>query len=223
MVHGKAGFTMSGAQKSEIGDRMVKRFPLYLRVLREMAARGETFASGAVVAKALTLDPIVVRKDLSQTGVRGTPRLGFPLGEIIGAIEHFLGWNAPAEAVLAGAGRLGSALLGYAGFRDQGFTIVAAFDANPKKRGQVAGVPVYPASQIAETVRRLKVVLGILTVPADQAQAVADALVAGGIRGIWNFTPVQLAVPPGVTVKREDLAASLAVLSHRLRRGEREK
>ena len=214
---------MSGAQKTEIGDRMVKRFPLYLRVLREMAEQGETFASGPVVAKALALDPIVVRKDLSQTGVRGTPRRGFPLFEIINAIEHFLGWNTATEAVLAGAGRLGSALLGYAGFHNQGITIVAAFDANPKKRGSVSGVPVFPASQITETVRRLNVTLGILTVPAGQAQSVADALVAGGVRGIWNFTPVQLTVPANVKIKREDLAASLAVLSRRLRHGEKGK
>jgi len=212
---------MSGAQKAEIGDRMVRRFPLYLRVLREMAERGEKFASGAVVAKVLSLDPIVVRKDLSKTGVRGTPRVGFPLVEIMSAIERFLGWNANTEAVLAGAGRLGSALLGYPGFQNQGFKIVAAFDANPKRRGKIAGIPVYPAEQIAETVRRLNVSLGILTVPAGQAQPVADAMMAGGIRGIWNFTPAQLSVPADVIVKREDLAAGLAVLSHRLKHGEK--
>ncbi len=211
---------MSGARKAEIGDRMVKRFPLYLRVLGEMAEQGEKFASGAVVAKALSLDPIVVRKDLSKSGVRGKPRVGFPLAEITAAIERYLGWNANTEAVLAGAGRLGSALLGYSGFQNQGFRIVAAFDANPKKRGKIGGVPVYPSDQIAETVRKLNVSLGILTVPAGQAQPVADAMMAGGIRGIWNFTPVQLSVPADVIVKREDLAAGLAVLSHRLRHGE---
>lgn len=214
---------MSGAQKAEIGDRMVKRFPLYLRVLREMAEKDETFVSGAVVAKVLSLDPIVVRKDLSKTGVRGTPRVGFPLLELIAAIERFLGWNANTEAVLAGAGRLGSALLGYSGFQNQGFRIVAAFDANPKRRSKIAGIPVYPSEQIAETVRRLNVSLGILTVPAGQAQSVADAMMAGGVRGIWNFTPVQLSVPEDVIVKREDLAAGLAVLSHRLKHGEKPK
>ncbi len=214
---------MSGARKVEIGDRMVQRFPLYLRVLRDMAAQGEVYASGAVVAKALELDPIVVRKDLSKTGVRGRPRVGFPMSEIVAALERYLGWNANTEAVLAGAGRLGSALLGYPGFQHQGFKIVAAFDANPKKRGKVAGVPIYPATQIAEIVRRLNVSLGILTVSADQAQAAADAMMAGGIRGIWNFTPVQLSVPADVIVKREDLAAGLAVLSHRLRHGEHAK
>jgi len=214
---------MSGARKVEIGDRMVQRYPLYLRVLRDMAAQGEAYASGAVVAKALELDPIVVRKDLSKTGVRGRPRVGFPMSEIVSALERYLGWNANTEAVLAGAGRLGSALLGYPGFQHQGFKIVAAFDANPKKRGKVAGVPIYPATQIAEIVRRLNVSLGILTVSADQAQAAADAMMAGGVRGIWNFTPVQLSVPTDVIVKREDLAAGLAVLSHRLRHGEHAK
>ena len=214
---------MSGARKAEIGDRMVKRYPLYLRVLREMEAQGEAYASGAVVAKALELDPIVVRKDLSKTGVRGKPRVGFPMSDIIAAITRYLGWNANTEAVLAGAGRLGSALLGYPGFGNQGFKIVAAFDANPKKRGKISGVPVYPAAQIAEIVRKLNVSLGILTVPADQAQAVADAMMAGGVHGIWNFTPTQLSVPADVIVKREDLAASLAVLSHRLRHGEKVK
>jgi hypothetical protein len=111
-------------------------------------------------------------------------------------------------------------LLGYPGFQHQGFKIVAAFDANPKKRGKISGVPVYPSAQIAEIVRKLNVSLGILTVPADQAQSVADAMMAGGIRGIWNFTPVQLSVPADVIVKREDLAASLAVLSHRCATGE---
>jgi redox-sensing transcriptional repressor len=214
---------MSGARKAEIGDKMVKRYPLYVRVLREMAAQGETFASGAVVAKALELDPIVVRKDLSKTGVRGKPRLGFPVTEIIAAVERYLGWNAATEAVLAGAGRLGSALLGYPGFQYQGFKIVAAFDANPKKSGKIAGIPVYPSAQIAEIVRKLNVSLGILTVPGEHAQNVADAMMAGGIRGIWNFTPTQLSVPTDVIVKREDLAAGLAVLSHRLRHGEHAK
>jgi len=145
------------------------------------------------------------------------------MDEIVAAIERYLGWNASTEAVLAGAGRLGSALLGYAGFQHQGFRIVAAFDTSPKRHGKIAGVTVYPAAQTAEIVRKLNVSLGILTVPAEQAQSAADAMMAGGVRGIWNFTPVQLSVPADVIVKREDLAASLAVLSHRLRHGEHAK
>jgi redox-sensing transcriptional repressor len=209
---------MGGTCKAEIGDRMVKRLSLYLRLLHELRDRNEPYASGAAVAKTLGLDPIVVRKDLARSGVRGTPRLGFPVTALIGAIEQFLGWNAESHAVLAGVGRLGSALLGYSGFHHHGLRIVAAFDDDPKRIGRkVTGVPVHATGEIATVVRNLSVALGILTVPPEAAQSVTDAMVAGGVRGIWNFTTVQLVVPDGVMVKREDLAASLAVLSHRLR------
>jgi redox-sensing transcriptional repressor len=209
---------LGGTRKDEIGDRMVKRLSLYLRLLHEMRERGELYASGTAVAGTLGLDPIVVRKDLARSGVRGTPRLGFSVTALIAAIEQFLGWNAESHAVLAGVGRLGSALLGYAGFHQNGLRIVAAFDNNPRRVGhKMTGVPVHATGEITDVVRKLSVGLGILTVPPEAAQSVTDAMVAGGIRGIWNFTAVQLVVPAGVTVKREDLAASLAVLSHRLR------
>jgi len=208
---------MGGTGKGEIGDRMVKRLPLYLRILREMRGRGATYASGTVVARALELDPIVVRKDLARSGVRGTPRRGFPVDALIQAIERYVGWSDDTAAVLAGVGRLGSALLGYGGFRQQGLQIVAAFDQDARRVGRrLSGVMVYAAADIADIVGRLSVKLGILTVPQEAAQPVADAMIAGGIRGIWNFTPVRLAVPGDVIVKREDLAASLAVLSRRL-------
>jgi redox-sensing transcriptional repressor len=209
---------MGGTRKAEIGDRMVKRLSLYLRLLHELRARHELYASGAAIAKTLGLDSIVVRKDLARSGVRGTPRRGFPVAALIAAIEQFLGWNTESQAVLAGVGRLGSALLDFPGFHHHGLRIVAAFDDDPRRIGRKnAGVPVYATREMADIVRKLAVVLGILTVPPEAAQSVADAMVAGGIRGIWNFTTVQLVVPAGVTVKREDLAAGLAVLSHRLR------
>jgi redox-sensing transcriptional repressor len=131
-----------------------------------------------------------------------------------------MGWQMRTDAVLVGAGRLGSALIGYPGFKEQGFQIVAAFDVKPSRNQTVSGVPVYPVSQLCERVKELKVSLGILTVPDAFAQDVADALIAGGVRGIWNFTPVRLKVPEGVIVKREDLAASLALLSYRLHQDE---
>ncbi len=211
---------MSGTSRGGTGSRSIKRFPLYLRLLREMEQNGEKFASGAVVAKALSFDPIVVRKDFAKTGAIGKPRLGFPLKDLITAIERFTGGQTRTDAVLAGAGRLGSALLGYPGFKEQGFEIVAAFDIETRRNQSISGVPVYPVSQISSKVKALKVSLGILTVPDESAQDVADAMIAGGVRGIWNFTPVRLMVPEHVIVKREDLAASLAVLYYRLNHDE---
>ena len=211
---------MSGSTRAGAGTRSVKRFPLYLRLLREMEQNGEQYASGAVVAKALSFDPIVVRKDFAKTGAIGKPRLGFPLKDLISSIEHFTGSLTRTDAVLAGAGRLGSALLGYPGFREQGFEIVAAFDVETRRNQSISGVPVYPVSQICSRVKALNVSLGILTVPDECAQDVADAMIEGGVQGIWNFTPVRLKVPENVIVKREDLAASLAVLFYRLHHNE---
>ncbi len=199
------------------GTQALQRLPLYLRLLREWALEAREFASGAALAAALGLDPIVVRKDLARTGVRGTPRVGFPVNELIQALERLTGADREIMAVLAGVGRLGSALLGYPGFRRQGLRIGAAFDAAPERCNLIlAGTPVFPSNAIVETVLRLGATLGILTVPADRAQRVAEQFVAGGISAIWNFTPAQLDLPEGILVQREDLAVSLAVLLHRL-------
>ena len=116
------------------GVPTLKRFPLYLRVLRRMQAEGSAYASGAAVARELGLDPIVVRKDLAITGTVGRPRLGFHMDEIITAIEDFLGWSNTTDAILVGVGNLGTALLGYQGFEQHGMHIVAAFDADPAIR-----------------------------------------------------------------------------------------
>ena len=199
------------------GVPTLRRLPLYLRVLRKMQEQGETYASGTVVAKALQLDPIVVRKDMAMTGVTGRPRLGFPVDELVTAIEAFLGWTNMTDAFLCGVGSLGRALLGYDGFEQHGLSIIAAFDIDPAKVNTTErGVPIYPLQKLPAMIKRMNVQLGILTVPAEAAQTTAETMVGAGIRGIWNFTPVKLTLPEHIVIQRVDLASSLAVLSHRL-------
>ena len=208
---------MSSTERKTAGVPTIKRLPLYLRLLRKMKADGEEYASGTVVACELGLDPIVVRKDLAITGAVGRPRLGFPMNEIISAIEDFLGWSNTSDAILVGVGCLGRALLGYAGFEQHGMRIVAAFDSDPEIIGtQVHGKTVIDVKKLPEMAKEMHVQIGVLTVTASVAQVVADAMVEGGIRGIWNFTPTTLDVPENVILHREELASSLAVLSHRL-------
>ena len=208
---------MSSTERKTAGVPTIKRLPLYLRLLRKMKADGEEYASGTVVARELGLDPIVVRKDLAITGAVGRPRLGFPMNEIISAIEDFLGWSNTSDAILVGVGCLGRALLGYAGFEQHGMRIVAAFDSDPEIIGtQVHGKTVIDVKKLPEMAKEMHVQIGVLTVTASVAQVVADAMVEGGIRGIWNFTPTTLDVPENVILHREELASSLAVLSHRL-------
>jgi len=199
------------------GVSCLKRLPSYLQLLRVLQAEGQEYVSGTVLASVHNLESVIVRKDLAITGINGTPRIGFRVGELIAAIERFLGWDNQTKAVLVGTGNLGAALLGYRGFDNLGLHIIAAFDSDPRKIGQcVHSIKVQPVDRLAGFVRRSRVLLGVLTVPAAAAQAAADQMVAAGIRGIWNFTPVKLQVPDSVVAQKEDLAEGLAVLSHRM-------
>jgi redox-sensing transcriptional repressor len=195
----------------------VKRMPAYLQLLRVLQAEGREHVSGTVLAGVHHWEPVIVRKDLAMTGAVGTPRIGYRITELITAIERFLGWDNQSQAVLVGAGSLGTALLGYQGFQNFGFRFVGVFDHNPAIIGTwIHGRKVQGMEQLVPFVRRGEILLGVLTVPAEAAQAAADLLVRAGVKGIWNFTPAKLTLPPDVVSQKEDLAEGLAVLSHRL-------
>ena len=199
------------------GVACVKRLPAYLQMLRVLQGEGHEYVSGTLLATTHSLEPVVVRKDLAITGAVGTPRRGFQISVLIAAIEKFLGWDNQTKAVLVGVGNLGTALLGYQGFETLGLRIAGAFDLDPSKVGKwIRGRKVQPITQLAAFVRRGHIRLGVLTVPATEAQKTADLMIRAGIRGIWNFSPARLEVPAGVATQKEDLAEGLAVLSHQL-------
>jgi len=187
--------------------------------LQEIAATGVTCVSCSAIARALDLDPTQVRKDIEVTGIVGKPKVGYSLPGLMVWIEDFLGWNNCKEAFLGGAGSLGSALLGYEKFRQFGLNIVAAFDTDPYKVGQqIHGKAVLHLDKLPDLAQRMHIHLGVLATPAVVAQQVADKMVEGGIRAIWNFAPVHLRVPAGVIIQNEDLYHSLASLSFKLER-----
>src|SRR5579863_2718489 len=202
---------------SEIPEASLRRLPIYYRFLQQMALAGSSQVSCADLARGLGLDPTQVRKDIEMTGIVGKPRVGYPLAELVRWLENFLGWNRPKGAVLAGAGSLGSALLGYERFRTHGMEIVAAFDIDPEKIGQhIHGREVQPLMFLPDFVRRTQTLLGVIATPAAAAQAVADLMVSGGVRAIWNFAPAHVQVPPTIILQNEDLYHSLASLSFKL-------
>jgi redox-sensing transcriptional repressor len=200
-----------------VPEPTLKRLPLYHRFLKERLAAGRPTVSCTEIGAGLGLDPTQVRKDLETAGAAGRPRVGYAVADVVDQLEAFLGWKKVNEAFLVGAGSLGSALLGYRKFEECGLKIVAAFDADPARVGRkIHGKHVLPMQKLPELARRMHVLLGIITVPAEAAQAVADVLVEGGIRAIWNFAPVRLQVPEGIIVHNEDLYCSLASLSQKL-------
>lgn len=192
----------------------IRRMPSYLRILQEFQQENKEWISTTDFSGRLSLKPIQVRKDMAYTGIQGKPRLGFEVNELLNAIRRTLGWDNSADAIIVGAGALGSALLGYKGFSEHGLKLVAAFDNNPEVSGsKIHGIEVFPLEKLEDLIQRMGITIGIITVPEDFGQEIADRLINAGIRGIWNFSPVKLKVPGHVKVQKEDLASGLAVLS----------
>jgi redox-sensing transcriptional repressor len=195
------------------------RLPKYHHYLVDLETKGVNRVSCSVIGRDLNCVPVQVRKDLQYTGIIGKPKTGYSVSELILAIETFLGWNNVNEAFLVGAGNLGTALLGHERFSKFGLRIVAAFDTDPAKTGQwIHEKAVLPLEQLGDLARRMSIHLGIITTPAEVAQAVADEMVKGGIQAIWNFAPVRLKVPEHIIVHNEDLYSTLASLSWKLAR-----
>lgn len=174
--------------------------------------------SSAEIAKLSNIDDTLVRKDFAAIGVKGRPRVGFAVSQVIDAIRHALGFDITSPAVVIGAGRLGGAIAAYRGFVEQGLNIVALFDINPEKIGLIiADHVVQPLEQLDMIIKQHQVKLAIVTVPARAAQNIADRLIKAGIKAIWNFSPTSLNVPRDIIVRDERLAVGLAELSYYLK------
>lgn len=197
----------------------ILRMPVYLRYLRDEQARGVEYISSSLVARDMNASAILVRKDFALvSSSAGKPRLGFKIAGLISDIEKFLGYDHVMNAVVIGAGSLGRAFMGYEGFKNYGMNIVAAFDVNDKVIGtSVSGKPVYSMDRITSLISEMEARIAIITVPKSCAQSVCDAAVKAGAKAVWNFAPTRLEVPPHVEVRNEDLAASLALLSSKLK------
>ena len=196
-----------------ISKSVLKRLPGYLAYLKSMPENSPDHISATALAAALGMGEVQVRKDLAMVSDGGRPKIGYLREALIDDIEQFLGYDNTTDAVLIGAGKLGQALMAYRGFEEYGLNIRAAFDVNPVKQRTEDGKSIYPISKLTQYCKSHKVLMGIVTVPAESAQEVTDQLIAGGIKAIWNFAPVHLDVPPGILVQSENMATSLAVLS----------
>jgi len=187
---------------------------LYLRCLESLERGGETTTSSRELSAALGITAAQVRKDLGYFGQFGYPGLGYKIPQLIGELRAILGTDRNWNVALVGIGHLGSALARYRGFERQGFSITALFDESPALVGtDVGGRSVRPLDALHETVEREEIQLGIVAVPADSAQHVADLLVEAGIRGIFNFAPAVLNLPDHVGYVSIDLAVQLEQLT----------
>lgn len=202
-------------ERKEISKAVLKRLPGYLAYLKNIPDDASPYISATALAAALGMGEVQVRKDLAMVSDGGRPKIGYLRERLIEDISQFLGYDNTTDAILVGAGKLGQALLGYSGFDAYGLNILAAFDQNPSV-GTQSGSPVYAMDKLESFCRSHKVLMGIITVPAEYAQQVCDLMIRCGIKAVWNFAPVHLDVPSNILVQNENMATSLAVLSMHL-------
>lgn len=197
-----------------ISEASLRRLPGYLRTLKDKKENGITNISSTVLANDLDLNPIQVRKDLALVSKSdGKPGVGFNIDELIYDLEDFLNINNVTDAIVVGAGKLGSALMNYNGF-DKSINILMAFDNDKAK---CDNKKIFNINKMEDLIRRMNIHIGIITVPKESAQDVCDMMIRSGVKAIWNFAPVRLRVNKDVIVKNEDLSASLLVLLNLLK------
>ena len=199
----------------KIAESTVRRLSLYLRFLEEFEAQGASTISSAALATRGGTTSAQVRKDLSFFGSFGKRGMGYAVPALKAQLQEILGLDRRYRVVVVGAGKIGSALVQYHGFRDRGFDLVAIYDDDPQKIGRSwNGLSVRDIAQLERDLKHDPADIAAVVTPAEAAQAVADRLVASGVTAILNFAPVQLQVPERVAVKTVNLVLELEALSY---------
>ena len=195
---------------TQVPDVVVLRLPLYVRALTQLLDGGADVVSSQELGSLLRVTPAQIRKDLSYFGRFGKQGRGYKVGFLRDELRQILGLDRNWAACLIGVGHLGQAVINYPGFAPEGFNIVAAFDSDPELAGSTFGdLEVRPMSELGDTIQRRGISVGIVAVPAPQAQPVINQLVAAGVQGILNYAPVAPQVPMSVVLRNIDPVLSL--------------
>lgn len=198
-------------ETNKISKKLRQRLPLYLDYLKSLPDDVENI-SATMIARALGLGDVQVRKDLAMISHAGRRRTGRDRRYLEQDIEAAMGFGKDMGTIVIGAGKLGQTLLDYAEFENSGINLLAGFDISPRAEQTLGGKPIYPMRSLGHFCRCYDVRVGIIAVPAESAQVVCDQLIDNGIRAIWNFAPIHLEVPERVIVQNENLAVSLSSL-----------
>jgi redox-sensing transcriptional repressor len=202
---------------NEVPDIVIRRLPRYIRSLTRLRASGATTVSSGELGEQVGITAAQVRRDLSYFGGFGKQGMGYDVDYLTQQLQRILNLTQHWKMVVVGVGKLGEAVARYGGFLPNGFDVVALFDLDPKKIGKkIDGMEVRPVSELKETVKRLGIRVAVITVPADHAQEVADALIDAGVRAILNYAPVWLKVPEEVWVRAQDPVVSLQSMTYYL-------
>lgn len=195
----------------------LRRLPWYLAYVEILKAQDIEYVSSTQISRALNVDASQIAKDLSFLSLKGKTHIGYEVNALVSSLADFLGFRISHKAYIFGAGSLGKALMLDSGLANYGLDIVAGFDIDNKKVGNMVGdVPIYHIDSLATVMESNPATIGILTVPADCAQDTADIAIGEGIRAIWNFTPYRVKVAEGIVMSNTSIYAHLALIYNRL-------
>ena len=207
-------------QKS-IPSITINRLSVYHRCLEKIAETEKEkdlkIISSFKIAEMTGINSAQIRKDLAYFGEFGKRGVGYPLIDLSRELRKILGLDREWSVIIAGAGNLGKALVKYKGFKKRGFTIKGIFDNNPSKIGKKLGhIFIYDIKEMEKFIQTENINIGVLVVPADYAQEVADKMVAGGIKAILNFAPIHIILPPEIKIHNVDLSIEFEGLTYYL-------
>lgn len=195
----------------------LRRLPWYLAYLSTLRSASVQYISTTRIAEALDVDPSQIAKDLSFLGIRGKTRIGYQVDDLERALRDYLGFDRRHNAIMMGVGSLGAALMADSGLQRYGLNIVAGIDINPRLAGsRIGDVEIFTPDHTAALVRDLNIKIGVIAVPVEAAQEVADLAAGAGVKAIWNFTPSRIRVPEGVVISNTSIYSHLAVMYNRL-------
>lgn len=199
----------------KISEAVIRRLPVYLRYLHHLRDMNIATVSSHELGQNLDMNPAQIRKDLAYFGEFGRKGIGYDVQYLIDKIKQILKLDRRLNVALIGAGNLGTALSNYNRYTNEKLKIVAIFDSYEGKIGTMVGaLEVLPIEQLPKLVKDLDIKIGIITVPASEAQKVADQLVKSGIKGILNFAPVILKIPLDIPVRNADVTTELESLAY---------
>ncbi|OJV39010.1 MAG: redox-sensing transcriptional repressor Rex [Bacteroidales bacterium 36-12] len=201
----------------KVPEPTLRRLPWYLAFAKLVLKQEQLFLSSTQIAKNISVDASIVAKDLSYVKISGKTRVGYDVNELVDVLESFLGFTRSHKAFLFGVGSLGGALMHDDGLEQFGLDIVAGFDVKYELTGtSINHIPIHHIDRFKELQNQTGINIGVLTVPVEKAQEVAEFMVAGGIQAIWNFTPYRIVVPDNIVVQNTSIYAHLAVMFNRL-------
>ncbi len=205
--------------KPYVSAAVIKRLPRYHRYLGDLLRDGILRISSEELAKLMNVTASQIRQDLNCFGGFGQQGYGYNVKHLYSKISELLGVKEGFSAVIVGAGNLGKALAATHMFERRGVTRLAMFDINPELVGtSICGIPVYHLDTLGEYCKKERITIGVLTVPKEAAHEVTDIMIAGGVKGIWNFANMELKVSdPGVIVENIHLGDSLMKLCYEIK------